>query len=66
MLYKKINLELIVVADEADAVVVELSAALDRVEEKHTLFGGGIETVGLPGQGSSSHVSCGASLEPCI
>jgi hypothetical protein len=45
MLYKKINLELIAVADEADAVVVELNGALDRLEEKHTLFGGGIETV---------------------
>ena len=45
MLYKKINVELIVVADEADAVVVELNAALDRLEEKHTLFGGGIESV---------------------
>ena len=38
MLYKKINAELIVVADEADAVVVELNAALDRLEEKHTLL----------------------------
>ena len=45
MLYKKINVELIVVADEAEAVVAELNAALDRLEERHTLFGGGIETV---------------------
>jgi hypothetical protein len=45
MLYKRINVELIVVADEAEAVVAELEAALDRLEEKHTLFGGGIETV---------------------
>jgi hypothetical protein len=52
MLYKKINLELIVVADEADAVVVELSAALDRLEEKHTLFGGGIETVAFEHSGT--------------
>jgi hypothetical protein len=44
MLYKKINVELIVVADEAEAVVTDLNAALDRLEEKHTLFGG-IETV---------------------
>ena len=51
MLYKKINLELIVVADEAEAVVADLNAALDRLEEKRTLFGGGIETVavGHPG-----------------
>jgi hypothetical protein len=45
MLYKKINVELIVVADEAEAVVAELNAALDQLEERHTLFGGGIETV---------------------
>jgi hypothetical protein len=45
MLYKKINIELIVVADEAEAVVAGLNAALDQLEEKHTLFGGGIETV---------------------
>ena len=45
MLYKKINIELIVVADEAEAVVGELNAALDRMDERHTLFGGGIEIV---------------------
>ena len=45
MLYKKINLELMVVADEAEAVVAGLNAALDQLEEKHTLFGGEIETV---------------------
>jgi hypothetical protein len=44
MLYKKINVELIVVSDEAEAVVAELNAALDRLEERRTLFGGGIET----------------------
>jgi hypothetical protein len=45
MLYKKINLELIVAADEADAVLAQLEAALDRMEERHTLFGGGTETL---------------------
>ena len=45
MLYKKINVELIVVADEAEAIVAELNAVLDRLEERHSLFGGGIETV---------------------
>ncbi len=45
MLYKKINVELIVVADEAEAVVAGLNAALDQLDESHTLFGGGIETV---------------------
>jgi hypothetical protein len=52
MLYKKINLELIVVADEAELVVAQLNAALDRMEEKHTLFGGGIETVAFEHPGT--------------
>jgi hypothetical protein len=52
MLYKKINVELIVVADEAEAVVTELNAALDRLEEKHTLFGGGIEAVAFEHPGT--------------
>jgi hypothetical protein len=52
MLYKKINLELIVVADEAEAVVADLNAALDRLEEKHTLFGGGIETEAIKHAGA--------------
>jgi len=51
MLYKRINVELIVVADEAEAVVAELEAALDQLEEKHTLFGGGIETVAFENRG---------------
>jgi hypothetical protein len=52
MLYKKINLELIVVADEAEAVVAELNAALDCLEQKHALFGGGIETVAVEHPGT--------------
>ena len=52
MLYKKINVELVVVADEAEAVVAELNNALDRLEEKHTLFGGGIETVAFKHTGT--------------
>lgn len=43
MLYRKINLELVVFADEADAVVAELNAAIDRLEETHTIFGGDME-----------------------
>ena len=52
MLYKKINVELIVPADEAEAVVADLDAALDRLEEKHTLFGGEIETLAFEHQGT--------------
>lgn len=51
MQYKKINVELIVVADEAETVVAELNAALDRLDEKHTLFGGAIETVAFDHSG---------------
>jgi hypothetical protein len=51
MLYKKINVELMVVADEADAVVAELNVALDQMEERHTLFGGGIETIAFEHSG---------------
>jgi hypothetical protein len=43
MLYKKITLELIVMAEDADAAVAALHAALDRLEEGHSLFGGEIE-----------------------
>jgi hypothetical protein len=32
-------------ADEAEAIIAELNAALDRLEDSHTLFGGGIEAV---------------------
>jgi hypothetical protein len=52
MLYKRINLELIVPAEEGDAVIAELDAALDRMEERHTLFGGGTETVLIEHSGS--------------
>ena len=51
MLYKKINVELIVVADEAEAVIAELNGALDLLEESHTVFGGGIETVAFEHSG---------------
>jgi hypothetical protein len=52
MLYKKITVELIVVSDEAEAVVADLNVALDRLEEKHTLFGGEIETVPVEHRGA--------------
>jgi len=53
MLYKKIGVEVIVIADEAEAVVAELNTTL---EESHTLFGGGIEAVAFehPGKRRSS------------
>jgi hypothetical protein len=45
--YRKIEIELIVAEDEAEAVVSQLKAALDVLEEKHEIFGGGIETVAV-------------------
>jgi hypothetical protein len=62
MLYKKINLELIVMAGEADAVVGELNAALDRMEERHTLFGGGIETVAIEYSGTRKRSALGQTI----
>ncbi len=62
MLYKKINFELIVVADEADAVTAELNAALDGLEERHTLFGGGIETTAFEHPGRRKRSALGHAL----
>jgi len=51
MLYKKINIELIVVAVEAEAVFGELVGALDLLEKTHSVFGGGIETAAFEHSG---------------
>lgn len=45
MVYRKISLELIVFADEAESVIAKLNSAVDDLEEAHTVFGGGIEMV---------------------
>ncbi len=52
MLYKKITLELIVLADEAEAVVAGLNTALDQLEQRQTLFGGAIEAVAFEHPGT--------------
>jgi hypothetical protein len=52
MRYKKITIELIVAADEAQEVVAALNSSLDQLDEKHTLFGGEIETVAFEHRGS--------------
>ena len=44
MKYQKIDLELVVFSEESNAVVAELNSAIDRLEETHTIFGGGIDT----------------------
>jgi hypothetical protein len=52
MVYKKIDVELIVAAEDAEAVVPELNATLDRLDEGHTNYGGGIETVAVDHRGT--------------
>ena len=52
MVYRKINVELVVFADEADSVVAELNSAIDRLEDTHTIFGGGIEIVTVKKSGA--------------
>lgn len=52
MVYRKIDIELIVAEDDAEAVVEELNKTLDRLEVERPIFGGDIETVAVeaPGQ----------------
>lgn len=52
MAYRKINVELVVFADEADLVVRELNSAIDRLEGTHTIFGGGIEMTDVQHSGT--------------
>ena len=58
MRYRKISMEVIVLADEAEAVVAELDATLDRMEESHTLFGGEIEVVAFEHPGKRRRSAC--------
>ena len=62
MRYKKISVEVIVVADEAEAVIAELNAALDQIEESHALFGGGIETVAFEHSGKRRRSALGHTI----
>jgi hypothetical protein len=71
MRYKKINVQLIVGADEEGAVVAQLNAALDRLEQKHTLFGGKIETVAFehPGprkRSALAHTLAGGTVAAAV
>ncbi|MGC2636020.1 MAG: hypothetical protein WA294_02505 [Acidobacteriaceae bacterium] len=52
MEYRKINVEMAVLADEAEAVVAELTAAIDRLDKTYTIFGGDIETVAVKKSGA--------------
>jgi len=52
MTYQKINVELVVFADETDSVVAELNSAIDRMEETHTIFGGAVEITAVAHSGT--------------
>jgi hypothetical protein len=52
MAYRKINVELVVFADEADSVVAELNSAIDRLEDAYTIFGGRIENAAVQHSGT--------------
>ena len=62
MQYKKITVEVIVVADEADAVIAQLNAALDQIDESHTLFGGNIEAVAFEHSGQRRRSALGHTI----
>ncbi len=62
MQYKKISVEVIVAADEAEAVVAELNAALDQIDQSHTLFGGEIETVAFEHSGKRRRSALGHTI----
>lgn len=63
MNYRRINVELVVFAEEADAVVAKLNSALDRLEEEHTIFGGDIETVPVEKSGTQRKSALMHTLE---
>jgi hypothetical protein len=52
MQYKKINVELIVAADEAQDVVAALNSSLDQLGETYAVFGGEIETIAFEHRGT--------------
>jgi hypothetical protein len=50
--YQKINVELVVFSEDADAVIAELNSAIDQLEETHEIFGGAIETAPVTHSGT--------------
>ncbi len=52
MKYKKITVELIVAADEAEEIAAALNSSLDQLDEKHALFAGEIETTDFKHRGT--------------
>lgn len=62
MQYRKINVEMAVLADEADAVIGELNAAIDRLAESYAIFGGEIETAVVEKSGPRRKSALGHTL----
>lgn len=62
MVYQKISVELIVFPDEAASVVAQLNSAIDKLEETHTIFGGGIEMVAVQHSGTRRKSALGHTL----
>jgi hypothetical protein len=50
--YQKINVELVVFSEDANAVIAELNSAIDQLEETHEIFGGAIETAAVTHSGT--------------
>ncbi len=61
--YQKINVEMAVFSEDADAVVAELNLAIDRLEETHTIFGGEIDTVPVAHSGTRRKSALGRTLD---
>ena len=62
MKYKKITVELIVAADEAEEVVAALNTSLDQLDEKHTLFAAEIETTAFKHRGTQKRSALAHTL----
>ncbi len=61
--YQKINIEMAVFSEDAEAVVAKLNLAIDRLEETHTIFGGEIDTVPVAHSGTRRKSALGHTLD---
>ena len=62
MRYKKITVELIVQADEAEEVVAALNSSLDLLDETHAIFGGEIDVAAFEHRGSRKKSALGHTM----
>jgi DNA integrity scanning protein DisA with diadenylate cyclase activity len=63
MTYHKINVELVVFAEESAAVVAELNSAIDRLEDTYAIFGGDIEAIPVKHSGTRRKSALRHTLE---